>query len=231
MQHCPCRFPCEQVANNATIMHHGEAFRFTRGQILWEAGDTSDWIGCVCSGFVKRVTPGPLESAIVLDVAGRGGMIGAEAALRDHLRPSTCVALTAGRGIMVSKDTLRSLMNSEERQSVAELLLSTFADQVESQSQRVGELTVGTIECRLAAVMSRLAQRMGLKDARGVFLPIRLTRSELARFVSCREETVIRLIKRWERLGWIDTQPEGFIFHDLPALTQLGVSKSANEAS
>ncbi len=228
-QHCPCRHPCPLVPCNSVLMRHGTPFRFSRGQTLWHGGDNADWIGVVCVGLLKFVTSDASEGGVIIDLAERGRIIGAEAALEDRKRPYTCVAQTNGRGLMVPTARAISLLSSTAGRQIFHRLLELLAESVENSTTRLPELTGGTVEVRLAMVLTRLAHRMGIKDGRGVFLPVRLTRSELAGFVSCREETVIRLMTNWERQGWVHTQPEGFSFHNLDAIEAIACPPSLRE--
>ena len=52
---------------------------------------------------------------------------------------------------------------------------------------------------------------VGLPDSRGIFVPLRLTRGDLASMVGCRVETTIRVLKRWQREGLVETRREGLV--------------------
>ena len=83
------------------------------------------------------------------------------------------------------------------------------------------ELLDGSVENRLASTLLRLGNQMGISDGRGLFIPVRLTRGELAEFIGCRAETTTRLMTKWKREGIVDTQREGIVINNLTALTEL----------
>jgi CRP/FNR family transcriptional regulator len=61
---------------------------------------------------------------------------------------------------------------------------------------------------------------VGLKDARGTFVPLRLSRGDLADMVGCRVETTIRVMTRWQREGVVETQREGLVIRDRVLLAE-----------
>ena len=69
----------------------------------------------------------------------------------------------------------------------------------------------GSVEMRLARLVLRLADELGIPDARGPFVPYNLSRRDLADMVCCREETIIRILGRWRRAGVLSVQREGMI--------------------
>ena len=78
-----------------------------------------------------------------------------------------------------------------------------------------------SVEQRLAKRLLDIGSSVGLADARGVFIPLRLTRVELSEMAWCRSETVIRLMTKWDELGWVKTQREGIVLCSLEGLESL----------
>ena len=62
---------------------------------------------------------------------------------------------------------------------------------------------------------------MGIPNGKGVFIPVRLTRGELAELIGCRAETTTRLMTKWKRAGVVDTKREGIVIEDIEALQEL----------
>jgi len=77
----------------------------------------------------------------------------------------------------------------------------------------------GTVPKRLAALLLTLAERFGEEmPGGGTFLPIALSRGELARFVHATLETVSRAMSAWARQGLVETRADGFL---IPAAARL----------
>jgi CRP-like cAMP-binding protein len=69
-------------------------------------------------------------------------------------------------------------------------------------------------------VLLRIGEQVGLQDARGTFVPVKLSRGDLADMVGCRVETTIRVMTRWQRQGVLETQREGIVLKDVDQLEE-----------
>ncbi|MCB9758498.1 MAG: Crp/Fnr family transcriptional regulator [Alphaproteobacteria bacterium] len=193
-------------------MSDAEPFRFRRGDVIWEQGQEADWVAVICTGHVKLTRRWPGDRDPILSLVHRGQLIGEEAALNGMTRAANCIALTRGKGFRLAQDDLQALL--KRRPELNSHLLRMACDRVEAFSQRMEELAQGSVEHRLARVLLRMGQEVGLPDARGTFVPLRLTRGDLADLVGCRVETTIRVMTRWQREGIVETQREGFVLCD-----------------
>jgi CRP/FNR family transcriptional regulator len=84
-------------------------------------------------------------------------------------------------------------------------------------NRRMADMT-GAVERRIARLFSTLAERMGQKTADGVFVPIALSRQEIADLVGTTVETAIRILSRWQKEGIVDTEKKGFRIRNPEAL-------------
>ena len=155
--------------------------------------------------------PSMSSTDIVVDITERGRMFGEEAANPGMMRPWSAVAITNGRMVRVGTDAIQRYFNGPNGQRLSAHLLSVMAERSQNFQDRLGDMTEGSVNERLARLILRLADRLGIADARGTLIPIRLTRNELAGFLGCREETVTRSMSRWARAGMLLTQREGMV--------------------
>ncbi len=211
---CACSRPCSSASVNSALMHHGEPFRFARGDVLWAEGAAATELITVCTGVVKLSRAGADNRDTILELVFRGGLAGEEAARSpDHaFRFATCTALCSGKGIRLPADRLRLLL--QEHPELCATLFEQACRRFDTFSQRINEMSHGPVENRLARVILRIGDEVGLKDARGTFVPVRLSRSDLSEMVGCRVETTIRVMTRWQREGLVETQREGLVIRD-----------------
>jgi CRP/FNR family transcriptional regulator len=212
---CPCSTPCEDVVRNSGIFAAATSVRFRRGAVLWTQGAPADRILSVCSGTLKLVRERS-EGSVLVDVATRGDIVGESAATRGASRPMTCTALSDGRALALSAERLRAAMDDDPR--IARSLLEVSIRRSESVARHMDVVGIGPVEQRLARVILRLGGDHGLHDGRGLFVPLRLTRTELADLVGCRMETAVRILTRWRTSGMLDTRREGITIADLGQL-------------
>jgi CRP/FNR family transcriptional regulator len=88
-------------------------------------------------------------------------------------------------------------------------------------TRRIAEVTGSRVEARFAHLFLKLAERMGKPDAGGVFIPMVLTRQDLADLTGTTVETSIRLMSRWGKEGVVATEKQGFRILDRAALEKL----------
>ena len=222
---CPCGMPCAESMINAPLMAAGEAFRFRRGDVLWSQGATADWVTVICSGTVKLSRRWPGEREPILILAHRGQILGEEAALAESQRVATVTAMTPGKALRVSSEDLGRLLKRSPK--LYERLLGLSCQRLAAITERLEELGQGSVEERLARVLLRVGHEVGLRDARGIFLPLRLTRGDLADLVGCRVETIIRVMTRWQREGVVETLREGLVIKHPHELEQVAVHAAA----
>jgi len=200
---CPCARPCGEVERNAPLINDGETVRFRRGDVLWHQGDPATALFSVCTGAVKLVRRWPDGREMILDLIFRGQLMGEAAAIPGALYSTTAVALSAGRGMRVEDgDLLRML---RERPALTPSLLCLAVERQAAFTRRLDELNHGPVESRLARVLLHIGDEIGVEDSRGVFVPVHLSRGDLADLVGCRVETIIRIMTRWQREGVVET--------------------------
>jgi CRP-like cAMP-binding protein len=83
------------------------------------------------------------------------------------------------------------------------------------------DLSSGAVECRLARVLLRLAERAGEPFPGGTLIPLRLRRGDLAAMAATTLESTSRKIAEWQRRRWIVAQPAGYLIRDIAALHAL----------
>jgi len=77
------------------------------------------------------------------------------------------------------------------------------------------------VEPRLARLFLRLSESVGQICANGVFIPVHLSRQDLADMAGTTIETTIRIMSRWGKEDIISTRNDGFLLQDQPALERL----------
>ena len=87
-------------------------------------------------------------------------------------------------------------------------------------NRRLADMT-GSVEYRAARLFATLADRAGRSRADGVFVPIHLSRQEIADMVGTTIETAIRVMSRWQKEGLVETERDGFLIRKIEALREI----------
>ena len=110
------------------------------------------------------------------------------------------------------------------RPSLVRGLLMALTHRLVQLTSRVADRTGGRVETRFARWFLQLSADVGQPTDSGVFVPMPLSRQELADLLGTTVETAIRIMSRWGKQGLVATRKEGFVISDLDALEELSLN-------
>ncbi|MCG8454910.1 MAG: Crp/Fnr family transcriptional regulator, partial [Holophagales bacterium] len=97
-------------------------------------------------------------------------------------------------------------------------LLAVFTESAAECRNCLIESTFSRVEPRLAMLFLKLGKTIGRQHGGGLFLPVPLSRQDLADTAGTSIETAIRIMSRWSKAGIVGTREDGFLLRDLEAL-------------
>jgi CRP/FNR family transcriptional regulator len=190
---------------------------FEKGETLFEEGQPALFIHFLFVGRVKIVKAAP-ERDLILEILGPGEPVGAVAVYEQRPFPATAVALEPSGTISIPEREFFQLV--ERRPEITRRLLAGLTMRLMTLNQRMADMT-GSVEYRAARLFSTLAQRAGQRRDGGIFVPLHLSRQEIAELVGTTVESAIRLMSRWQKEGVVETEPEGFLIRRIESLREL----------
>jgi CRP-like cAMP-binding protein len=192
---------------------------YDRGDAVFAEGDPSEFFFVVVTGRIKVYKQTPGGSDLILEIFGPGGPLGAVAAYESRPYPASAQALEPATCLVIPRQAFFALL--EQHPSLVRGLLGSLSHRLVELTTRLAELTGGRIEVRFARLFLKLADQMGRPDADGVFIPLPLSRQELADLTGTTIETTIRIMSRWGKDDVLRTQKEGFTLVDRASLEAL----------
>jgi CRP-like cAMP-binding protein len=198
------------------------ACSFHRGERIFREGDEPIHLYTVINGRVKIVKLTPAGQEAILEVFGPGDPLGAVAVYERRPYPASAVTMEEATCLCIESGTFFSLL--EQHPSLVRSLLSGLNLRLVELTRRITELTGGRVENRIARLFVRLSREFGRTERGGTFIPILLTRQELADMAGTTVETCIRVVSRWTKEGVIRTEEDGFVILDPKAISFLSQS-------
>ena len=195
---------------------------FDKGALLFSEGDPSDEMFTVLSGRVKVFKTTPRGSDVILELFGPGDPVGAVAVYESRPYPASAMALDPTACLVIPRRAFFSLL--EQYPTLVRGLLVGLTHRLVELTNRLTELSGGRIEGRLARFFLKLAHDMGQRRADGVFIPLTLSRQELADMTGTTIETSIRIMSRWNKEDLVRTEKEGFVVTNPTALETVALS-------
>jgi CRP-like cAMP-binding protein len=190
---------------------------YEKGETIFREGEPGERIHFVFLGRVKIVKSGPGRD-LILEILGPGEPVGAVAAFEGRPFPATAIALEACGIVSIPERRFFDLL--EKRPEMTRRLFAGLTMRLMNLNRHLADM-LGSVEYRAARLFLTLAARMGEKRGKAVFIPIALSRQELADLVGTTIETAIRVLSRWHKEGIVETHKTGFLVPAPEALREI----------
>lgn len=190
---------------------------YDKGETIFLEGDSADRIHFVVLGRVKIVKAAGGRD-VILEILGPGEPVGAVAVFERRPFPAGAVTLEPSSILSIPEREFFALL--ENRPQMMRHLLAGLTYRLMMVNKRLADMT-GSAEYRAARLFLTLADRVGETKERGVFIPLALSRQEIADLIGTTLETAIRLMSRWQKEGLVLTEKSGFEIPDAKVLREL----------
>jgi CRP-like cAMP-binding protein len=195
---------------------------FEKGAMLFTEGDSSEVMYSVLVGHVKVFKTTPRGTDVILEVFGPGDPVGAVAVYEARPYPASAIALEPTSCLLIPRQAFFALIESSP--TLVRGLLVGLTHRLVELTNRLADLSGGRVEGRLARFLLKLGTDIGQRRPDGVFIPLALSRQELADMIGTTIETSIRIMSRWGKDGVVRTDKDGFVILDRPTLETFGLS-------
>ena len=206
-------------ADRKTVAEVSRVQQFARGETIFEQDSPSDAFYAIASGRVKIFKMMPSGKDVILEVFGPGDPLGAVAAYMDRPFPASASALEDTTCVIIPRPAFFRLL--ETQPSLVRGLLLGLTFRLVELTNRLAEMTGGRIEPRFARLFLKLASEMGREERGGAFIPLALSRQELADLTGTTIETCIRIMSRWNKDDVVRTDKDGFVLLDRGELERI----------
>lgn len=192
---------------------------YEKGDFVFFEGDPSDYLYTIVSGRVKVVKLLAGGREVILEIFGPGDPLGAVVAYEGRPYPASAVATERSLCLLVRRREFFNLLESHP--SLVRGYLVGMAQRIVELTRRIPEVAGGRVEKRFAHLFLKLADRVGRTDGGGTFIPMPLSRQDLADLAGTTIETSIRIMSRWNKEGIVRTDREGFVVENRAELERL----------
>ena len=207
------------VNDRRTIAEVARVQHFGKGETIFVQESPSDAFYAITSGRVKIFKMMPNGKDVILEVFGPGDPLGAVATYVGRPFPASAAALEDTTCVVIPKADFFRLL--EQHPSLVRGLLLGFTIRIVELTNRLAEMSGGRIEARFARLFLKLADQMGRSERGGTFIPLSLSRQELADMTGTTIETCIRIMSRWNKDDIVRTEKDGFVILAAPVLARI----------
>ena len=180
---------------------------YEKGDTIFREAEPADRIYFVITGRVKIVKATGSRD-FILEILGTGEPVGAVAAFERRPFPATAIAMEKSTLLSIPEREFFQLL--ETRPEMTRSLLGGLTLRLMMLNKRMADMT-GSVEVRAARLFLTLSERMGVPRGEHTFIPLALSRQELADLLGTTLETTIRLMSRWQKENVVLTERDGFV--------------------
>ena len=203
----------------AAVAHVRE---YDKGAIIFGEGDPSDSMFTIVAGRVKVSKMTVRGTDVILELFGPGDPVGAVAVYESRAYPASATALEPTTCLLIPRQAFFSLL--ETYPTMVRGLLVGLTHRLVELTNRLTELSGGRVEARLARFLLKLADDIGQRRTDGTFIPLVLSRQEIADMIGTTIETAIRIMSRWGKDNIVRTEKDGFVVVDRASLEGVAMS-------
>jgi CRP/FNR family transcriptional regulator, cyclic AMP receptor protein len=208
-----------------TLSEGISAARYEKGQYIFKQGDPAECFHVLMRGAVKCVQSSPAGKEAVLKVLLPGDLFCCEAAVFDGKAHPGC-AQPMGP-VAVLKIPKRAYLKLLKTNPAAALEVIKYLGGRLNEAQETSKtFALERADQRIAALLARLAERIGRPSSDGIVLGLRISRQDIADMTGLAVETTIRTISKLTRKRLIAKSGRSLVIRDLRGLQALAEGPS-----
>lgn len=196
-----------------------QTFDYLEGDTIYFSGDPAGHLYVIASGQVRLMQHSGAGKDVLLDVLKPGDFFGSLTPGGDERYAETAQAQSNACIMAITAAKFRELMAAYPQIALA--VLDLTAARLQNARETVRQLSAFSAEQRIAAVLVRLAEKLGDQQGEGLLIQTRLSREDLAQMTGATPETASRIMASLQKDGLISSGRQWVAINDMEALAKL----------
>jgi len=195
------------------------AMSFKKKDDIFAEGDPPEWFYIVSKGKVKITKLSHEGKEIILEIISPYDIFGGVAVLRNFPYPANAIAMEDSEVVKISRKNLMRLV--DRFPNLMHCIALKMGDRMKSSYDSLKNIALERVEARIAALLLKLSNKVGVKTADGVLIDMRLTKQDVADMVGTTVETSIRTFSKFKKQKLVKDTDGKIIITDREGLTAL----------
>ena len=180
---------------------HKTTHRYTKGQVIFYAGNRASGLYCIFSGCVKLFKSGVDGKEQTVQLLGPGELLGYRALLAAEPYSVTAEALEDAVICCVEKNSFFPLLLKNPELALD--IIKKLSHELGMVEDLATSLATRSVRERMAELLLILKEAYGKPVAKGTHIELQLSREEMADMIGVTQETAIRLLSEFKKEGLI----------------------------
>ena len=193
-----CKAQLSEISDNKSCTF------YRKGQILFHEGTRPLGVFCINAGKVKVYKLGYDGKEQIVNVAGRGGLLGYKALIAEEPYSVSAETLEDCTICFLPRQSFLEAMNQSSE--LSQRILKQVCHELGVMNENLTQQAQRTVRERLAITLLKLKDTYGMDYMEQGPIEINLTREDLANMVGTATETLIRLLHEFKEDGLLTTK-------------------------
>jgi CRP/FNR family transcriptional regulator len=192
---------------------------YRKRETIFSEGEPSEWFYLVLSGKIKITKLSHEGKEIILEVISPTDIFGGIAVIKGFPYPANAVAMEDSEVLRISRKSLMRLV--DRFPNLMYCIAMQLGDRMKSSYESLKNIALERVESRIAALLLKLAGKVGIATKAGTLIDMRLTKQDIADMVGTTVETSIRTFSKFKKEGLVTESGGKFVIKDQDGLASL----------
>jgi len=183
------------------LEHYLTTAVFGKKEDIFTEGDAPEWFYIVLTGKVKVTKISHDGKEIILEIISPYDIFGGVAVLRNFPYPANAVAMEDSEILKISRKNLMRLV--DRFPNLMFCIALQLGDRMKSSYDSLKNIALERVEARIAALLLKLGNKVGVETDAGLMIDMRLTKQDVADMVGTTVETSIRTFSKFRKEGLV----------------------------
>jgi len=201
------------------LEHYLTTAMYRKKEDIFTEGDAPEWFYIVLTGKVKVTKISHDGKEIILEIISPYDIFGGVAVLRNFPYPANAVAMEDSEILKISRKNLMRLV--DRFPNLMFCIALQLGDRMKSSYDSLKNIALERVEARIAALLLKLGNKVGVETDAGLMIDMRLTKQDVADMVGTTVETSIRTFSKFKKEGLVTDSDGKIIIKDREGLMRF----------
>src|SRR5512139_298019 len=192
---------------------------YKKKETIFSEGEPPEWFYLVLTGKVKITKLSHEGKEIILEVISPTDIFGGVAVIKGFPYPANAVAMEDSEVLKISRKNLMRLV--DRFPNLMYCIAMQLGDRMKSSYDSLKNIALERVESRIAALLLKLAGKVGVETKAGTMIDMRLTKQDVADMVGTTVETSIRTFSKFKKQQLVSETDGKIVIVDRDGLAEL----------
>ncbi len=189
---------------------------YRKRETIFSEGEPPEWFYIVKSGKVKITKLSHEGKELILEIISPPDIFGGVAVLKNFPYPANAIAMEDTEAIRITRSNLMRLV--DRFPNLMYFIALQLGDRMKSSHDSLKNIALERVEARIAALLLKLAGKVGVETKKGILIDMRITKQDVADMVGTTVETSIRTFSKFKKQGLVTDSDGKIIISDREGL-------------